>query len=193
MPRNQPTLISALALTAVLALGGCGGSSSKSGGGGASSTNSEAASAATGDIPDNQVFLTYRDQSLGYSLSYPEGWSRTGSGRDLTFRDKDNSIHLVVSSGAGPTPNAVKSQLVGGGRAVRTAPRRVTLKHGPAIRAAYLQRGPPNTVTDKRPFLSVDRYVYAHGGKVATLDLSTPKGVDNVDAYRMIAGSFRWR
>jgi hypothetical protein len=190
MPRSAVTLIFVL----VLALGGCGGSSSsKSSGGGGSSAKSEAASAATGDIPDNQVFLTYRDRSVGYSLSYPEGWSRTGSGRDLTFKDKDNSVHLVVSSGASPTPSAVKSKLAGGGRTLRTPPRRVTLKHGPAIKVVYAHQGAPNSVTGKRPLLVVDRYVYAGGSKVATLDLSTPKGVDNVDAYRMIANSLKWR
>ena len=33
----------------------------------------------------------------------------------------------------------------------------------------------------------------AHAGKVAVLDLATPKGVDNVDAYRMISESFAWK
>jgi hypothetical protein len=32
----------------------------------------------------------------------------------------------------------------------------------------------------------------AKGGKVATVDLATPAGVDNVDAYRMMIESFRW-
>ena len=30
------------------------------------------------------------------------------------------------------------------------------------------------------------------GGRVATVDLGTPAGVDNVDAYRMIIQSFKW-
>jgi hypothetical protein len=54
-------------------------------------------------------------------------------------------------------------------------------------------RGPADPVTGKRPLLLVDRYVYAHAGRVATLELATPKGVDNVDAYRLISRSFRWR
>jgi hypothetical protein len=28
---------------------------------------------------------------------------------------------------------------------------------------------------------------------VATVDLATPRGVDNIDAYRMISRSFAWR
>jgi hypothetical protein len=48
-------------------------------------------------------------------------------------------------------------------------------------------------VTGKRVTLLVDRYQLASAGKTATVDLGTPKGVDNVDAYRMMIESFRWR
>ena len=51
----------------------------------------------------------------------------------------------------------------------------------------------PDPVTGKRQPLIVDRYVYSHGGKVATIDLGTVKGVDNVDAYRLISNSFSWK
>ena len=40
--------------------------------------------------------------------------------------------------------------------------------------------------------LIVDRYELTRGGHIATVDLGTPKGVDNVDAYRMMIESFRW-
>src|SRR5881398_2864820 len=88
----------------VLALAACGsssgsssstgGSSSGGGGAGAGALSAEAKSAATGDIPDNQVFLTYRNRAAGYSVSYPEGWARTGSTRDVTFQDKNNIVHI---------------------------------------------------------------------------------------------------
>ena len=182
--------VTALLATGVLLFGGCGSSSSKSQ---PASGGSEAKSAATGDIPDNQVFLTYRDRGVGYSLSYPEGWSRRGAGRHLTFRDKGNSVHLEVAASGPPSPAGVRSLLERAGRTIRSAPKRVTLKYGAAIKATYSYVGPPDPVTSKRPLLVVDRYIYARGGDVATLDLSTPKGVDNVDAYRMIANSFRWR
>jgi hypothetical protein len=144
----------AAVLVAALAVAGCGGSKS--------AQPSEKQSAATGDIPDNQVFLTYR--GAGYSLKYPEGWTRTGSSSDVTFRDKGNSVHLVLRGGS-----------------ARPGHRRI------------LTRGAPDQVTGKRPQLIIDSYVYSKGGKVATLDLATPKGVDNVDAYRLISKSFRWR
>ncbi|MEA2406055.1 MAG: hypothetical protein QOE69_174 [Thermoleophilaceae bacterium] len=138
---------------------GCGGGSAK---------QSEAAAAATGDIPDNQVFLTYRGP--GYSLKYPEGWAKSGTGTNLTFADKDNTIHLVTSTGAPPIP-------------VQNGRGKVTIH----------RLGKPNPVTGKRPDLIIDRYVYTKNGRVAVLDLATPKGVDNVDAYRLISKSFRWR
>lgn len=182
--------IIALLATGALLLGGCGSSSPKSrpAGGG-----SEAKSAASGDIPDNQAFLTYRDRRVGYSLSYPEGWGRRGAGRRLSFSEKGNSVHLQVAPSGPPSQASVRSLLPGGGRAVRSAPKRVTLKGGAAIKATYSYVGAPDPVTGKRALLLVDRYVYARGREVATLDLSTPKGVDNVDAFRMIANSFRWR
>jgi len=40
--------------------------------------------------------------------------------------------------------------------------------------------------------MTVDRYYLAHAGKVAIVDLGSPVGVDNVDAYRMMIQSLRW-
>src|SRR4051812_36528247 len=159
---NRKLTATAVLLAVVVAVAGCGGSSSKSSS--SSSKQSEKQSAATGDIPDNQVFLTYKGS--GYSIKYPEGWTRSGSPTNLTFRDKGNYIHLVVK--AGHASKAVS----------KTTSKKL---------------GAPDQVTGKRPQLIIDRYVYSKGGKVATLDEATPKGVDNVDAYRLISKSFRWQ
>jgi hypothetical protein len=159
-----------IALTCILAVAsllaaGCGSGSSSS-----SSTStggpSEAQSAATGDIPDNQTFLLYKDPAGGYSIRYPEGWARKGSGSDVTFQEKANVIHLTVGKGA---PHS---------------------KPGEKVTSSRLSA--PDPVTGKRLRLIVDRYEYGRGGKVAVLDLITPVGVDNVDAYRLISESFKW-
>jgi hypothetical protein len=179
-----PLLVS-LALGAA-ALAGCGSKPAAAGAPG--STTPDAASAATGDIPDNQVFLTYADVAGGYSIRYPEGWTRRGSGATVAFVDKDNAIHVTIRPGAPPSAAAVRTALP------RPAPvQTIALPHGRALKAHYTLIGAPDAVTGKRPLLLVDRYVYAHGGRVATVDLATPKGVDNVDAYRMISRSFAWR
>jgi hypothetical protein len=61
------------------------------------------------------------------------------------------------------------------------------------VKVSYTTQSAPNPVTGKRVTLMVDRYELAKGGKRATVDLATPTGVDNVDAYRMMIQSFRWK
>lgn len=186
----------------VLLTSGCGsasrsGGSSKRASGGASALSAEARSAATGDVPDNQIFLTFHNPAAKYSIQYPEGWSRAGSGNETAFKDKDNTVRVVIGRGSEPTLSSVKSELArlkASTPSLRAgSPRQITLKSGPAIKVTYSTRSAPNSVTDKRVTLMVDRYVLSHNGRVATIDLGTPKGVDNVDAYRQISNSFRWR
>lgn len=158
---------------------------------------SEAQSAATGDIPDNQVFLTYDNRAAGYSIRYPEGWARKGSASDVTFQDRANVIHVLVAKGAPPTPaeaGASLAKLKHGDPSVNGgAAHALTIGGAPVIKLTYTRLSAPDPVTGKRLPLTIDRYEYAHGGKVAIVDLGTPKGVDNVDAYRMISETFRWR
>ena len=138
----------------------------------------EAQAAATGDIPDNQVFLTFHNGGAGYSIKYPEGWTQQGAGARVTFRDKNNIVRILVGRGAKPN--------VHGARAVRISGR-------PALRARYRASSAKNAVTGKRVTLVVDRYYLWRNGKTAVVDLGTPVGVDNVDAYRLMIESFRWR
>ena len=177
------SLVSALVVAGLL-VAGCGSSSSTdtsgevgsapSAGGPAESQEaggeaapSEAQAAATGDIPDNQAFLVFHDAPAGYSIRYPEGWARKGSANDVSFREKANVVHVVVRKGA---------------------PR-----GKPGVKVTYSRRSAPDPVTGKRLPLTIDRYEFPHGGVVAILDLSTPVGVDNVDAYRLISESFKWQ
>lgn len=185
----------AFTLCVLVSIAGCGGASSppsKS----ASQPSADAKSAATGDIPDNQAFLTYRDPS-GYAIEYPEGWARRGSGARVTFEDKANTIEVRVARAATPTLAGTQSGLVAERRVDSTITpgraRAIHLKYGAAIMVRYTRRGKADPVTGKRPLLLVDRYVYGRAGRVATVDLATPKGVDNVDAYRAISNSFKWR
>lgn len=128
---------------------------------------SEAESAATGDIPDNQTFLVFKNPNAGYSIRYPEGWARKGQGNDVTFKEKANVIHITVKSG--------------------------TAKNKSGEKTTVSRQSASDPVTGKRLPLSVDVYEFEKGGKVAVLELSTPEGVDNVDAYRLISESFAWQ
>jgi hypothetical protein len=211
-PWTAPLL---LVFAAAALLAGCGGSShpapvgsaasgsgstqgtTGTGSGAAGALSADAHSAATGDIPDNQVFLTFTQRSAPFLIKYPEGWTRSGSRRTVTFRDKNNLVRVLVRPGATPTTASVSSQLAALRRAnstlTFTAPHAVTLRAGSAIRARYTTVTAPNSVTGRRVKLVVDRYELARGGRVAIVDLGTPVGVDNVDAYRMMIESFSWR
>jgi hypothetical protein len=207
-----------LLLTVAFALAGCGGSSNKaappattttttaatstagtttttSGGTttGPGALKGEAQQAATGDIPDNQVFLTFSNAAAGYSMKYPEGWAQQGSGNEVTFRDKNNIVRIVVSSGGPFTSAAVKADAAAlKGATVTSGPAAVTISGQPALKVVYTTESAPNAVTGKRVKLVVDRYYLWHGTKRAIIELGTPEGVDNVDAYRLMIESFKW-
>jgi hypothetical protein len=158
---------------------------------GPSALTPDSTSAATGDIPDNQVFLVFRNRAAGYSIRYPEGWAERGGGNTVNFRDKNNLIRVIVSPGSLPTPAAARAEL-GRGKAAPGAATSIAVGGAPALRIGYTTRSPADPVTGKRVTLTVDRYYLAHAGKRAVVDLGTPVGVDNVDAYRLIIRSFRW-
>jgi len=150
----------------------------------------EANSAAAGDIPDNQVFLVFRN-AAGYSMKYPEGWAQQGSGDQVTFRDKNNIVRIVLTAGAAPTLASVRTDL--GAAHVQSAPQAITVSGSAAFKVVYSTESSPNAVTGKRVKLVVDRYYLSKGRRRAVVDLGTPEGVDNVDAYRLMIESFRWK
>ena len=75
---------------------------------------------------------------------------------------------------------------------IRTAPQATTISGKPGFKVVYSTESAPNSVTGKRLRLVVDRYYLWNAGRRAVVDLGTPEGVDNVDAYRLMIESFRW-
>jgi hypothetical protein len=203
-----------LLVAGLLFVSGCGGGSSASttpshsstagastvGGAaapeGASALAADAKSAATGDIPDTQNFLTLTARQARVSMLYPEGWTVRQAPSGVSIADKNNLVHISVANGSAPTPASVDAQLAALKRstpALKTnAAQTFPLKSGPAVKATYTTLSAPNPVTGKQITLTVDRYELAHGGRVATIDLGTPVGVDNVDAYKRMIASFKW-
>jgi hypothetical protein len=184
-------------------LAGCGSGNSTPATTGAAGTNgtsralsAEATSAATGDIPDTQMFLVFSNRAAGYAIRYPEGWAQRGSGNDVTFQDKNNIVRIALGPGRPPTSATVSAELArlaaGNPTLKAGTPTSLALPAGPAIKVSYSTESAPNPVTGKRVTLIVDRYEIAHNGRLATIDLGTAKGVDNVDAYRMMIQSLRW-
>jgi hypothetical protein len=207
----MPVRVLVFVLAATLLVGGCGSGNSSTPSVSTQATNgsaqppqttrsaasalqAEANAAATGDIPDNQVFIGFRDSAAAYSMKYPEGWVQGGSGARVTFRDKNNIVRVVVSTGATRTSASVRADLRRlAGAHVQSGPQRLTISGAPAFKVVYTTQSAPNAVTGKRVTLMVDRYYLSHAGKEAIVDLGTPVGVDNVDAYRLMIESFRWR
>jgi hypothetical protein len=199
---------------AALSTGPASTPSSTPGGGGTSGPASsgagalvpEAQATAAGDIPDNQVFLVYHDKSAGYSIKYPEGWALSGSHGTETIRDKNNLIRISVRSGSAPTVASVATEMAslqasqpslrpGKPQAHPTCTFQATTRtvSAASVRVDYSTESAPNQVTGKRVKLLVNRYYLPHAGKVAVVDLGTPRGVDNVDAYCLMVTSLRWR
>jgi hypothetical protein len=198
-----------LPLGAALVVAGCGHSTKSSANtsqttstpttttspGSPNALQAEANAAATGDIPDNQVFLAFRNPGTGgWSMKYPEGWAQSGSRDTVTFRDKNNIVRVAVVKRAPTTAGNIRGEITASGTAhLRSGPQRMTISGAPAVKVVYTTSSAPNPVTGKRVTLLVDRYYLAHRGKEALVDLGTPLGVDNVDAYRLMIESFRWR
>jgi hypothetical protein len=154
----------------------------------------EAKAAATGDVPDNQVFLRFDNPSAGYSMKYPEGWAKQGSGSTVTIRDKNNIVRIVVKPGGAVTPADAKRDLAAvTGATITSGPTATTISGHSAVKVSYTTQSAANAVTGKKLTLVVDRYYLWHGGKRAVVDLGTPQGVDNVDAYRLMIESFTWK
>jgi hypothetical protein len=114
----------------------------------------------------------------------------------VAITDKDSAETVAVVTG-NTHPQAMAradlSRLTRGSKSFHLISSRVeALPAGPSVRAQYRTLSPKDPVTGKRVPVLVDRYYISGHGKEAVLTLQTPRGVDNVDAFRLIAHSFRW-
>jgi hypothetical protein len=216
---SRRTAVPMAALLAVASLlAACGGSSTApktaSSGDPATSTPSPTGSSATssspapqahatevnppGDIPDNQVFVSYRPPGAAFTIKVPEGWARSSAGGSVTFTDKLNSITVASAAASSkPTVASVRSSelptVQQQGRNYKAG--KVTAIHrlaGPVVLATYLQDSSPDAVTNKVVRDAVERYSFWTNGTEAVLTLSGPKGADNVDPWRIVSDSLKW-
>jgi hypothetical protein len=152
-----------------------------------------------GDIPDSQVFVTYASAEGHYELQVPEGWARTTKATNVTFVDKLDGLSVSVTSAQTPpdeksirTDQAKRLQETG--RAVRISHiKAVKVSGRPALLLAYECNSEPNPVTDKQVRLENEVYFFYQDGKLAALRLWAPLGADNVDQWKLISDSFKWR
>jgi len=152
---------------------------------------------ASGDIPDNQVFVTYHSSAAGYSLDVPEGWARTESGENVNFSDKFNSVRVDVTASSAPTINNAKLTEIPALQAANKGfqeieTQSVDVRGTQVVRIRYRADSSPDVVTGKTLTLETDRYLFYANGHVAAVSLSSPVGADNVDAWNQIARNFKW-
>ncbi len=150
-----------------------------------------------GDIPDDQIFVTYTSPQ-GFTIKVPEGWSRTDRPDGVSFADKYGRIDVAVSTAPAPTVASVRATdvpaLEQAGHAVKVGTvQAVTLPAGAAVRITYAANSEPNPVTGKRIRLENERTLIPHAGQLAILTFAAPAGADNADQWKLMADSFRWR
>ncbi len=151
-----------------------------------------------GDIPDTQVFVAYTSP-LGFTINVPEGWARANNADAVEFSDKYNTVDLSISTQTQPSTKASAMsiqvpQLASTDRAVKVVEvKDVKVAGGNAVLIAYTSNSDPNPVTTKQIRLEHNLYLFQRGSTLATLDMAAPQGADNVDAWLMMANSFRWK
>jgi hypothetical protein len=151
-----------------------------------------------GDIPDNQVFVTYTSATGGYSLSYPQGWARRDSANGTHFSQYLNTIDVATTAAtSAPTISSARSDAtttlasLPGFKLI--AVNSVTRKAGPAVHIVYNATSPVDAVTGKTVTLQVERYQFWHHGVLLDMTLSSAKGSDNVDPWRIVTDSLTWK
>jgi hypothetical protein len=188
----------------LLLLAACGGGGTPAAGGSAGSASAQGQeSPPAGDIPDTVAFVPYTPPDGRFTVSVPEGWSRTGTGTGtdaaglVSWTDKLNAAAVELRPAAtAPTPASVQAADLPAlaaqpgyrAGAVSTVLRRA----GQAVLVTYRVSSPANPVTGRTYPNAVERYSFFRNGTEAVITLSGPVGADNVDAYRTITDSFRW-
>jgi hypothetical protein len=152
---------------------------------------------ATGDVPDNAVYLTYADPTLGFSIQYVEGWQVRKAADGAVIADKDSSESIRIVSGVSDAAAYVSGTDLPALNAMSgfklTKQNSVKVGAQSLIHLAYRIPSPPDPVTGKQVPSTVDRYYVPGSAGLAVVTLSTPDGVDNVDAFRRMIESFRWK
>jgi hypothetical protein len=149
-----------------------------------------------GDIPDNAVFLKYTDAAHHFSIQYVEGWQVTPGSDGVVMRDKDSSEIVQVVPQVSDVATYVTSvdlpQLQALAGFTLDKQDIVTVNGVQLSHIVYHAPSPPDPVTGKQIPSTIDRYYVPGPNGFAIISLSTPDGVDNVDAFRQMINSFTW-
>lgn len=150
-----------------------------------------------GDIPDSTVFVPFT--LAGVHIRVPEGWARKSVNGDTIFTDHYNSIALHVGAAShAQTVAATKRNEV---PQLKSSVSKFQLKQVTAatragqhvVEIVYLLDSAPDQVTGKVVRDIAYRFDFFHKGKEAVLTLTGPRNADNVDPWRLVSNSLRWR
>jgi hypothetical protein len=179
-------------------VGGQGASTS------AADTRSQPAPVATesnppGDIPDTQTYVVFAPAGQGFAVKVPEGWAQARRGNTTTFSDKLNRIQMSTSKAAStPTTASVRSADVPALQATVakfavSGVKQVNMPAGPATLLTYQGDSAVDPVTGKVVRDAFERYIFYRAGHRVDLTLAGPTNADNVDPWRIVSDSLRWR
>ncbi len=143
--------------------------------------------AAAGDIPDTQAFVTYSGPD--YSVLVPEGWARTRRASTVSFTWNANA-EAIVEGASADQERLLRTEFGAIGTIAR---RRAMIGGSPAAVATFTSRSRPDPVTGKSLPLANESYFFARGKRHVALVLSAPVGADNVDQWKKLAESLRWK
>jgi hypothetical protein len=148
-------------------------------------------------IPANQAFVTFTSPA-GFAIKVPEGWMRHNGGRETVFSDAYNRIALSVEQASQPLDFAYATSTLAPEiekmeKAVHiTEIAEIKLKPGRTVKIAYDANSEPHEITNRRVREENERFYFVKDDRLVMLSLTTPKGADNVDQWRLISSSFRW-
>lgn len=151
-----------------------------------------------GDIPDNQVFVTFTATDQSFTVKYPEGWTRSDTGSTVVFGDPFTSITIAVHEGFYQLTEDYARSVEVPQIATQTngfTPGQVSTVQRPAgtvVLITYQQDSPASPVTGKSIRQDVERYEYSREGHGVALTLAAPAGSDTTDAWRIVTDSFTW-
>ncbi len=154
-----------------------------------------------GDVPDNAVFVTYKSGEGGYRIQYVEGWTvKPGANGAVAITDIDSAERVDVRA---LSPGELQPYIMNTDEAQvkaqtkdykRVSLKALTVKQRALVALTYTGTSAPDAVTNKtRPITSQRYYMPGPHQRLAILSLTTPDGVDNVDAFQQILESFTWQ
>jgi hypothetical protein len=189
-----------------LLLSGCASSSSSGGSSNGASSPSggqtNTYTPASGTTESGVLFPVYTNTTAGYSFDYPGGWRVIEKGSGVRIARFGDAVTVVVR----PRPQAPSSKdyqkqleamlqrhddkLIS--KIVRPASE-ITVGKDKVTRAVIEQVRPTGPAANApKDTLVVNRYLFWKDGKLLLLSMSSVKGVDNNDAWNLMANSFRW-